>query len=77
MADKIVPSKPVMVKVVVRAPVQVSHQGKIYESGQTVEVPKALAQFWIRSEWVDEVTEPETSATKAATSPAKATPKTR
>ena len=50
MADKIVPSKRVMVKVVVRAPVQVSHQGKIYESGQTVEVPKALAQFWIRSE---------------------------
>ena len=52
--DRIVSSKPATVKVTVREGLQVSHDGKIYESAQSVLVPKAVAQFWIRSDWVDE-----------------------
>ena len=30
-------------------------RAKVYADGETAEVPKAVAQFWIRSGWVSEV----------------------
>jgi hypothetical protein len=55
--------------------IQVVHDGTVYAPAETADVPKAVAQFWIRLGWVDEVDdEPNEPATKAPS--AKGAPKT-
>ena len=41
-------------KVVVREPFRVCHDGKVWRQGETADVPNALAEEWLRSGWVEE-----------------------
>jgi hypothetical protein len=43
------------VKVRVRSPFRVVHEGKPFVGGDVVEVPNATAQTWIKAEWAEPV----------------------
>jgi hypothetical protein len=45
--------EPTNVKVTVKPPFRVVHDGKAYTDGAIVTVPKALADQWLRSQWVE------------------------
>lgn len=49
MAEKIV-------KVRVRAPFRVVHEGNPHTDGDTLTVPVNVAQEWVRNGWVEQVT---------------------
>jgi len=55
-----------IMKIIMREPVQVVHDGVVYGPGETAEVPNASGQFWIRSEWSDEAEEAEVQDRPAA-----------
>ena len=59
-----------MMKVAVAEGTQCVHDGTVYGPGETAEVPKAVAQFWLRSGWADEVEEDEPPPKKPAETPA-------
>lgn len=42
-----------MIKVQVRHPFQICHEGTVYGPGDMADVPETAAQQWIRSGWVE------------------------
>lgn len=46
-------AEPADVTVKVAAPYQVSHDGKVYGSGETVTVPADVAEPWLLAGWVN------------------------
>lgn len=44
-----------MAKVKVHKGIQVVHEAKVFDNGETVDVPDEVAQFWVRSGWCSEV----------------------
>jgi hypothetical protein len=52
-AAKAAASEPVKVRV--RSPFRVVHEGKPFVGGDVVEVPNATAQTWIKAEWAEPV----------------------
>ncbi|BBZ74157.1 hypothetical protein [Mycobacterium paraseoulense] len=50
-----------MAKVEVRQEFQCVHEGEVFDSGDTADVPEAVAQRWLTEGWASEVAQQERS----------------